>query len=105
MTSPVSTPQIVQMNDKSSWEAVRQFQDWMSNHPEVSWTSVTVIQNQGLRLSSADTNITLQFITLNCGYNGNGPISTVELLELAGFGDKAYLEPIIFTSSKVFLGL
>ncbi len=103
MTSPVKTSQLVQMNDKSSWEAVSLFQAWMADHPGVTWSSAVVVQNHGLHLTSSDATTTLRFTTLNCGYNGNGPISTVQLLELAGFGTKTNLEPIIFSRSKVVL--
>ena len=99
---------IHEMNDRYSDESVELYREWAAAHPNIRWTEASVDRYDGLMLSGVDSTnpadqVGLHFACALCGYGGSGPIATVDILEVAGFGPRERLEAIVFKQTDVLI--
>jgi hypothetical protein len=95
-------PQTVEAGDRSSEEAREFCQQWQAEHPDHAWVRAELDRQTGLTLYSEQ--FTLHLKNANCGYRGEGPIDTVRMLEVTGFGHNfelyASLEDQVFSPAE-----
>ena len=99
---------IHEMGDRDSYESVELYHEWAAAHPNIHWTEASVDRYDGLMLSGVDSTnpadqVGLHFACALCGYGGSGPIATVDILEVAGFGPRERLEAIVFKQTEVLI--
>ena len=71
--------------DKTAAHAVCILDAWLRGSPEDIWVRAEVERYEGLTLYSNDGVTELHFDTPKCGYEGNGPRTAWDMLEMAGF--------------------
>ncbi|HMS93319.1 MAG TPA: hypothetical protein PKD28_02910 [Candidatus Saccharibacteria bacterium] len=89
-----ATATIHEANDRYSAHSVELYHQWMQEHPNHTWTRAEVDRFSGLTLLSDEGG--LHFAHALCGYSGQGPHATVEILVEAGFGPREHLEAAVF---------
>jgi hypothetical protein len=83
MTTPSAL--VIKMEDLSSSDSIRLFNEYQKDNPGTIWDQVSIDRFDGLKLYSNDRGVQLHFERPLCGYSGNGPSLSIELMELAGF--------------------
>ena len=95
-------------HDRYSDDSITKYHEWMQAHPDHNWTEATVDRFRGLTLLTNDpanpaNQIGLHFAHALCGYVGQGPSTTVKILEVAGFGSRERFDPLISSKMAVVI--
>lgn|GEM_PF-5351319 len=88
----VEPERIIERHEAGGLTSVRDYQlflDWQKKQPGYTWNRAWVNRYEGLTLyydQDESTTIELHFAHANCGYRGQGPDATCDILLAAGFG-------------------
>jgi len=85
----VPTENVIEAGDRDSFEAVTIFRE---QYADMKWFTADVKRFDGLTLNGVTADgkkaVRVHFTNCVCGYAGNGPIATMQILVAAGFGEE-----------------